>query len=211
MKKTASVCLMAASVLAVLFMSACKSVPSDELKASIEITDVDTKWVSKYYQPWPPRLILVPVVSFRVKNVGTKPLQHVNFNAIFKFKGDPENLGDNFLAAIRSKAVNPGRDERGHHPEEQLRGRGQDPRLLQGQRPVEAHGGQDLRPVEGLPVRAPRGMGHFADDRFRRARARRHQERGAGQDRMNAILPTKIFLTREADSTGRSSSVTRSR
>ena len=31
-----------------------------------------------------------------------------NFNAIFRFKGDPENLGDNFLAAIRSKAVHPG-------------------------------------------------------------------------------------------------------
>jgi len=108
MKKTASVCLMTASVLAVLFMHSCKSVPSDELKASIQVTDVETKWVSKYYQPWPPRLILVPVVSFRVKNVGTRPLEHVNFNAIFKFKGDPENLGDNFLAAIRRKAVNPG-------------------------------------------------------------------------------------------------------
>lgn len=108
MKKTASVCLLAASVLAVLFMSACESVPSDELKASIQVTDVDTKWISKYYQPWPPRLILVPVVSFRIKNVGSKPLKHVNFNAIFKFKGDPENLGDNFLAAIRNAAVDPG-------------------------------------------------------------------------------------------------------
>jgi hypothetical protein len=108
MKKTSSLILPAAGALAVLFMYSCKSVPSEELKASIEMTDVETKWVSKYYQPWPPRLILVPVVSFRVKNVGTKPLEHVNFNAIFKFKGDPENLGDNFLAAIRGKAVNPG-------------------------------------------------------------------------------------------------------
>jgi hypothetical protein len=108
MKKTASVCLMLASVLAALFMYSCRSVPTEELKASILVTDVETKWVSKYYQPWPPRLILVPVVSFRVKNIGTSPLQHVNFNAIFKFKGDPENLGDNFLAAIRGKTVNPG-------------------------------------------------------------------------------------------------------
>ena len=108
MKKTASVCLLAASFLAVLFMYSCGSVPSEELKASVQVTDVETKWVSKYYQPWPPRLILVPVVSFRVKNVGPRPLIHVNFNGIFKFKGDPENLGDNFLAAIRSKAVNPG-------------------------------------------------------------------------------------------------------
>ncbi len=108
MKKTASVCLLAASVIAVLFMSACKSVPSEELKSSIQVTDVETKWVSKYYQPWPPRLILVPVIAFRVKNVGATPLEHVNFNAIFKFKGDPENLGDNFLAGIRGKPVNPG-------------------------------------------------------------------------------------------------------
>jgi len=108
MKKTASLGLLAASVFAVLFTYACSSFPSEELKASIQVVDVETKWVSKYYQPWPPRLILVPVVSFRIKNVGTKPLGHVNFNAIFKFKGDPENLGDNFLAAIRGKAVNPG-------------------------------------------------------------------------------------------------------
>jgi hypothetical protein len=108
MKKTTSVCLMTASVLAAILMNSCKSVPDDELKASIQVTDVETKWVSKHYQPWPPRLILVPVVSFRVKNVGAKPLEHVNFNAIFKFKGDPENLGDNFLAAIRGKIVMPG-------------------------------------------------------------------------------------------------------
>jgi hypothetical protein len=108
MRKTASLILLTAGALAVLFIYSCKSVPSEELKASIQVTDVDTKWISKYYQPWPPRLILVPVVSFRVKNVGTGPLEHVNFNAIFKFKGDVENLGDNFLAAIRGKRVNPG-------------------------------------------------------------------------------------------------------
>lgn len=108
MRKTSSLILLTTGALAVLIMYSCKSVPSEELKASIQVTDVETKWVSKYYQPWPPRLILVPVVSFRVKNVGTVPLEHVNFNAIFKFKGDPENLGDNFLAAIRGKAVDPG-------------------------------------------------------------------------------------------------------
>ena len=108
MKKTASVCLVMASLIAVPFMSSCKSVSSEALKASIEVIDIETKWVSKYYQPWPPRLILVPAVSFRIRNAGTRPLRHVNFNAVFKFKGDPENLGDNFLAAIRGKAVAPG-------------------------------------------------------------------------------------------------------
>jgi len=91
-----------------LISSACHSVPSEELKQSIQVVDLETKWVSKYYQPWPPRLILVPMISLRIKNVGPNPLKHVNLNAIFKFKGDRENLGDNFFAAIRDNAVKPG-------------------------------------------------------------------------------------------------------
>ena len=108
MKKIASVILLTGGVLTVLLLSSCKSMSPDDLKKSIEIVDVETKWVSKGYQPWPPRLFLVPVMSFRVKNISSKPLTYVNFNAIFKFKGDPENLGDNFLAAIRGKAIMPG-------------------------------------------------------------------------------------------------------
>jgi hypothetical protein len=108
MKKIASVILLAGGVVTVLLLSSCKSMSTDELKKTIEIIDVETKWVSKHYQPWPPRLFLVPVMSFRVKNIGVEPLTYVNFNAIFKFKGDPENLGDNFLAAIRGKAIMPG-------------------------------------------------------------------------------------------------------
>ncbi len=92
-----------------LGFAACAKAPSDnQVKAMMQITDVSTKWVSKLYQPWPPKLILVPTVSFRVKNLSDKPLTYVNFNAIFKFKGDTANLGDNFLAAIRSTPVPPG-------------------------------------------------------------------------------------------------------
>lgn len=108
MKKIASIVLLAGGVLTALLLSSCKFMSPEELKATLEIVDVETKWVSKRYQPWPPKLILVPVISFRVKNIGAKPLTYINFNAIFRFKGDPENLGDNFLAAIRGKAIPPG-------------------------------------------------------------------------------------------------------
>ena len=58
-------------VVAVLFIMSkvglIKTMSPDELKSSIELKDVETKWVSKYYQPWPPKLILVPAISFRVK------------------------------------------------------------------------------------------------------------------------------------------------
>jgi hypothetical protein len=105
--KTPAVLLVAGAALLGL-LGGCKSMTADELLSSIEVVDVETKWVEKYYQAWPPRLTLVPLISFRVKNVSEKPLSYVNFNAIFKFKGDLNNFGDAFLAAIRSDAVAPG-------------------------------------------------------------------------------------------------------
>lgn len=85
-----------------------KTITAEDLKNSIEVVDVDTFWTDKYYQPWPPRLILIPAISFRVKNISDKPIKYINFNANFRFVGDFENLGDSFLAAIRNKSVPPG-------------------------------------------------------------------------------------------------------
>jgi hypothetical protein len=107
MKKTAIFVLVLGAV-SLLVQPACKRMTPEELKASIEITDFESKWVSKFYQPWPPRLILVPQISFRVKNASIKPMTYVNFNAVFNFKGERDNFGDCFLAAIRGKAVPPG-------------------------------------------------------------------------------------------------------
>jgi len=97
-------------VLAIIFqkLGLWKTVTADELKASFEVLNVETKWVEKYYQPWPPRLILVPAISFRIKNVSDKPIHYINFNANFRFKDDYENLGDCFLAAIRGEPIMPG-------------------------------------------------------------------------------------------------------
>jgi hypothetical protein len=82
-----------------------KTITKEELKASIELAELDTKWVAKEYQPWPPKLVLVPAISFKVKNLTDKPLRYINFNANFRFKDDWENLGDCFLAAIRGDAI----------------------------------------------------------------------------------------------------------
>jgi hypothetical protein len=89
--------------------TACTPTPTDqELKAMIQIVDMETKWISKEYRAWPPKLVLVPAISFRVKNMSAKPLTYMNFNAIFKFKDDEENLGDNFLSGIGSTPLPPG-------------------------------------------------------------------------------------------------------
>ncbi len=108
MKRTLILALMISLLASGLFFPACKKMSTEDLKNSMEIIDVETKWVSKEYRAWPPKLVLVPVISFRVKNISDKPLSYVNFNAIFKFKDETKNLGDNFLAAIRKKPVMPG-------------------------------------------------------------------------------------------------------
>ncbi|MDD8025310.1 MAG: hypothetical protein PHI34_02270 [Acidobacteriota bacterium] len=87
----------------------CKAPSPEQIQASLEVVDLRTQWVAKEYRQWPePKLVLVPQVKFRVKNLTDKPLKYVNFNAIFKRKLDVENLGDNFLAAVRKNPVPPG-------------------------------------------------------------------------------------------------------
>jgi len=99
----------AALIVFILYkVGAVQTMTAEELKDAIEIVEVETKWVDKYYQPWPPKLVLVPAISFRVKNITDKPLNYINFNANFRFKADYENLGDAFLAAIRKESIPPG-------------------------------------------------------------------------------------------------------
>ena len=102
------VIVIAALIVFILYkVGAVQTMTADELNEAIEIVDVETKWVEKYYQPWPPKLILVPAISFRVKNLTDKPLNYINFNSNFRFKADYENLGDAFLAAIRKEPIPP--------------------------------------------------------------------------------------------------------
>ncbi len=91
------------------FQTGCTKSPSpEELTASIEILEVKTLWTKKFYSPWPQKLILVPAISFRIKNITDKPLRYVNFNAVYRYEGMNENLGDRFMPAIRGKALMPG-------------------------------------------------------------------------------------------------------
>ncbi len=108
MRRNAVLGLVIAIALSSLLLSSCKGVSPEELKASLEIVEVSSKWVAKTYQPWPPKLVLVPTISFRVRNVSDKPINYLNFNAIFKSRDELENMGDNFLAAIRKQPVPPG-------------------------------------------------------------------------------------------------------
>jgi hypothetical protein len=107
--KWATIVILAA-LLSGSLQTGCTKPPSqEELKASIEVLDVKTVWTKKLYSPWPPKLILVPAISFRIKNISDKPLRYVNFNAIYNYEGMNQNLGDGFIpSAISRKPLNPG-------------------------------------------------------------------------------------------------------
>ncbi len=93
----------------ILVVAGCKTPSDDEVKKSVEIVGLESKWVAKEYKTWPhPKLTLVPTITFRVKNLTSAPLTFVNFNALFKEMNAVENNGDNFLSAIRDKGILPG-------------------------------------------------------------------------------------------------------
>lgn len=110
MKKISIVAIfiLAAFALAFLQMKCGKTPTTEELETYLEVTDMKTKWVEKYYQPWPPKLKLVPAISFRVKNITDRPLRYVYFNAIFKEKGEAQNMGDDLYSAFGRKPLKPG-------------------------------------------------------------------------------------------------------
>ena len=90
------------------FTGMLKTMSHEDLEGSFELLDVETKWVEKSYQPWPPKLVLVPAISFKIKNVSEEPLKYLYVNANFKFRDDVANLGDGFIEAIRRDPLMPG-------------------------------------------------------------------------------------------------------
>jgi len=104
-----AIIILAVIVVAVAhFTGLWKTMSHEELEGSFEILDVETKWVQKVYQPWPPKLKLVPAISFRIKNVSDQPLKYLYFNANFKLRNEISNLGDGFLQALRGEPLMPG-------------------------------------------------------------------------------------------------------
>ncbi len=106
--KLSAACLVAIFILAIIPTGCTKPPTTEEIKATVEISDVQTNWTKKIYQSWPPKLTIVPTISFRVKNTSDKPLRNTILNAIFRLKDEPDNLGDGFLLTFKKKALMPG-------------------------------------------------------------------------------------------------------
>jgi hypothetical protein len=75
------------------------SMSEAEVAKSIQVVWHDSLWVDKKGKP--DEAIIVPSFTFKIKNTGDRPLQHVNFNCIFVFADSGENLTDGYVTAIK--------------------------------------------------------------------------------------------------------------
>lgn len=76
-----------------------------EVARSIQIVWHDSIWVDKKVRP--DEAIIVPSLTFKIKNTGSRPLQYVGFNCIFVFEESGENLTDGYVETIK-KPLPPG-------------------------------------------------------------------------------------------------------
>jgi hypothetical protein len=76
-----------------------ETMSDQEVAKSIQVVWHDSLWVDKKGKP--DEAIIVPSFTFKIKNTGIRPLQHVNFNCIFVFAASGENLTDGYVTAIK--------------------------------------------------------------------------------------------------------------
>jgi hypothetical protein len=82
-----------------------ETMSEEEVAKAIRVVWHDSLWVDKKGKP--DEAIIVPSFTFKIKNTGNRPLQHVNFNCIFVFSESGENLTDGYVTAIK-EPLSPG-------------------------------------------------------------------------------------------------------
>ena len=80
-----------------------KAISKDELKSAVEICDVSSKWIvkrkvdSENFRG----IILVPHITFQIKNSGDRELQHAFVLGVFRFVNTPSVLGEGSAWALQ--------------------------------------------------------------------------------------------------------------
>jgi hypothetical protein len=90
------------------------SMTADELKSSIELFDISSQWVvkEKITVPGFQGVILVPEVSFRIRNIGTRKLSYVFLLGVFRFLDNGKTIGEGYQMTLR-RPLPPGRESDG--------------------------------------------------------------------------------------------------
>lgn len=89
---------------ALITMVACAG--SASVDEGIEVLDITTGYDDGGQESGQNRLL--PAISFRVKNKASRSIHSVQFNAVFRVIGDPEELGAQLIRGIDYNGLQPG-------------------------------------------------------------------------------------------------------
>ncbi len=101
-------------VLLVLVYKTCvldPTLPPEELVASMEIFNIESRWIvsEKLDTPDFKGIVLVPQISFQVRNIGKTDLYYVYFLGVFRLLDRPKTLGEGTFVAFKNK-LKPGEE-----------------------------------------------------------------------------------------------------
>lgn len=79
------------------------SMTADKLKSSLELFDISSQWVVKerIVEPDFKGVILVPEISFRIRNVGSRKLSFVFLLGVFRFLDNGRSIGEGYQMTLR--------------------------------------------------------------------------------------------------------------
>lgn len=101
-------------ILAVVIYKVCvldKIIPPEEIKASIEIFDIDSQWLVKeeVHEKDYNGVVIVPQISFRFRNMGKNNLKYVYVLSVFRILNRARALGEGYEMSLM-KPLEPGKE-----------------------------------------------------------------------------------------------------
>ncbi len=82
-----------------------ESLSAEEIGRSIQVVWHDSRWLDKPGMPG--EAVIIPSFTFKIKNVGSRPLQYIQFSGVFQYEESGETLSDGFTQAVQ-KTLAPG-------------------------------------------------------------------------------------------------------
>lgn len=87
------------------------TVPPEELIASMKVFNINSQWVEneKVDTPDFKGIVVVPEITFQIRNVGKRPYRYVYFLGVFRLLNRPKSLGEGYMTAFRDP-LEPGQE-----------------------------------------------------------------------------------------------------
>ncbi len=99
--------VVAGSVYTLLSHNSPEMMSPGEVEESLQVVWQDSRWVDK--EVTSTEVKIVPIISFKIKNVGPRPLSHINVIGVFSLEEDGQQLGEEKVLSL-ADTLSPGQE-----------------------------------------------------------------------------------------------------